>query len=363
MVTRRQFVVGSVGLIGGKVFASPKIIDVLGNVIALDALPRRIVLLDATDMMTMAALEENSEDKVVGWASADRLDLGDKTEYFSKTIPEVGKLSPNTLSIEAIVALKPDLVVASAYMLPPNGSSAIVKKLLQFSIPVAWTSGYDNALPPEKLLRKSLSFWGAVLGREQRADQLIKLSLSHLKAVKNCIKGQKKPRVYMEIMTSFNDCCWAAGNAFWGDLFAVAGGDLIKGSNGWGGKLSKEGLIDANPEVFIATGSRFAPEMQPEIGPGFTDLEKTYRGLEKAAQRSALKNTAAVKDKRVHCIWSGLALSPMLTPVLAQCLAKWQHPEACKNIDPTATMAVINEFYAKPLDGHLWASLSESGKN
>lgn len=359
MVTRRKFVAGSIALLAQPAFSSVSIVDVLGNPIVLNTHPKRIILLDATDILTMAALMENPEDLVVGWASADRLDLGDKALFFKKEIPEVGKLSPDTLSIESIIALQPDLLVASAYMLPPEQSASLVQKLAQFSIPVAWTSGHENALSPQESLVKSVSFWGAILGKKARADNIIGLGLSRFEAVRKCTYQQQNPRVFMEIMTMFDDCCWSAGRAFWGPLFDLVGGDLIAGSDGWGAKLSKEGLIFKDPEVFIATGSRFAPNMQPEIGPGLTRPEQSYQSLKRAASRDALRGTTAIQNNKIYAIWSGLATSPMLVPILAECLAQWLHPKACNALSPKQTLQAINKFYAKPLEGYLWLSLSD----
>ncbi len=159
-------------------------------------------------------------------------------------------------------------------------------------------------------------------------------------------------------MSTYDDCCWAAGSAFWGPLFDMAGGDLLAGSDGWGRKLSDEGLITLKPEVYIATGGSFAPQLQPAIGPGL-DPEAGRRGLAKLAARPALAQTPAVRHGRVHGVWSGLITSPILVPVLTECLATWEQPAGCAELDPVATMDKINAFLSEPLPGPLWLSLEE----
>ncbi|MBD9528590.1 ABC transporter substrate-binding protein [Paracoccus sp. PAR01] len=360
MVTRRT-VLG----LGTALVAAPRFVwaggiqatDVLGNAISLPKAPERIILLDATDLLTMAALLPDPGARVVGMASAARLDLGLLTPKFVGQIPEVGQLSPDTVSVEGIIGLKPDLVVASAYMLPPEGS-LLVQHLQAAGIPVAWTSGHDGALPAAEQLTRAMGFWGAVLQRQDRAAELTRFGLSRLDAVRACAQGADRPRVYMEIMSTFDDCCWSAGRAFWGDLIGMAGGDLIASSDGWSAKLSTEGLLAQQPQVYVATGAGFAPDMQPGIGPGL-DPAKGREGLRRAAMCPAIAGSAALRDGRVHGIWSGLITSPLLVPVLAECLGKWLQPGSCAALDPEKTLAALNAYLVHPLPGPLWLSLGD----
>lgn len=359
MVTRRQMLAGVAALALPSVLRAQGVAtqDVLGNPLALDALPQRIVLLDATDVLALSALLPDPLERVVGWASLARLDLGAETSLKAADLPEVGKLSPDTLSAEAILGLAPDLVVASAYMLPPGVPSPLLALLEQAGIPVVWTSGHDAALPPEQSLRMAMAFWGAVLGQEARATEIAEFGLSRFAAVRACATGPR-PRTYMEIMSTYDECCWAAGRAFWGPLFDMAGGELLAGSDGWGGQLSEEGLAALQPEVYIATGGSYAPQLQPAIGPGL-DPAEGRRGLARLADRAALKQTPAVLKGRVHGIWSGLITSPLLVPILAECLGRWLHPGGCAGLDPQATLDRLNTFLSHPLNGPLWLSPDE----
>lgn len=335
-----------------------KITDVLGNTIEISGIPKRILLLDATDYFSVSALIPDPFERIIGWASAVRLDLGATSILEGVEIPQVGSLSPDTLSLEAIVALRPDLVVASNYMLP-HGGSAIKTTLGRLSIPVAWTSGYDDALPPDVKLARAMNFWGSILDRQDRAQRFMKQAFTRYNAIRACPVPDHQPRTYMEIQTTYDHCCWAAGRAFFGELFAMAGGDLLAGSDGWGAEISEEGLISLDPEVYIATGGNFAPAHQPAIGPGL-DVEMGRRGLARAADRTALRNTTAVQNKRVHGIWNGLISSPLLTPILAEYLAQWLHPERCASLDPKATLESINTFLSRPIPGPLGLSLEGS---
>ena len=331
------------------------VVDVLGREVTLSAQPQRIVLLDGSDLFTVAALLPDPADRVVGWASAARLDLGAKAGLLGADFPEVGRISPETVSVEAILALNPDLVVSSAYMLPPEGS-VLAEHFAQAGIPVAWSSGHDRAFGPQEKLRRAMGFWGAVLGQEARAAELAAWGAAHFARLATRSLPQQLPRVYMEVMTTYDSCCWAAGQSFWSDLFALAGGDLMTEAAGWSQQLSAEGLLALNPEVYIATGGNFAPARQPGIAPGL-DTEAARAGLKQAAARQGLVHTDAVRTGRVHGIWSGLISSPLLLVVLTECLARWLHPGQAADIDPAATLAELNTYFPAPLPGPMWVTI------
>ncbi|WP_428929485.1 ABC transporter substrate-binding protein [Marinibacterium sp. SX1] len=360
MVTRRHLLAG-----GAAALALPSVLrargvetqDVLGRPVVLDDRPQRIVLLDAPDVIAMSALLPDPLARVVGWAGAPRLDFGPPSPLKPADMPEVGKLSPDTLSAEAILGLAPDLVVASAYMLPPGVPSPLMDHLAAAGIPVAWTSGHDAALPPETSLSLSMAFWGAVLGQEARAAEIAGFGLSRFAAVRACAEGPR-PRCYMEIMSTYDECCWAAGQAFWGPLIDMAGGTLLAGGDGWGGQLSPESLAALQPQVYVATGGSHAPQLQPAIGPGL-DPVQGRAGLARLAARPALRETPAVRSGRVHGIWSGLITSPLLVPILAECLGTWLRPGPCAELSPQATLDRLNTYLSHPLNGPLWLSPDE----
>ncbi|MCH6088501.1 hypothetical protein MMA27_24565, partial [Salmonella enterica] len=84
----------------------------------LPAAPRRIVLLEARDILTMALLHPDPASLVVGWAAADRIDSEALQARFERKRPiaVIGKQAPTTISLEGIVNLAPDLVVTSSFM-------------------------------------------------------------------------------------------------------------------------------------------------------------------------------------------------------------------------------------------------------
>lgn len=91
-----------------------------GREVRLPALPKRIVLLEAHDLLTMSLLHRDPASLVVGWAAVDRLDSGELQTILlnGHSVSTVGTLSPDTLSLEGLIALSPDLIVTTAFMTP-----------------------------------------------------------------------------------------------------------------------------------------------------------------------------------------------------------------------------------------------------
>ncbi|MCC3263531.1 iron ABC transporter substrate-binding protein, partial [Paenibacillus polymyxa] len=72
----------------------------------------------------------------------------------------------------------------------------------------------------------------------------------------------QRPRVFVEMLAGvWPACCHTTGNGSFGDLLEAAGGvnvaaPVLPGAIGDG---SLEFVIDAKPDVYIATGSRSEP--------------------------------------------------------------------------------------------------------
>ncbi|WLS04948.1 hypothetical protein [Shinella oryzae] len=70
------------------------------------------------------------------------------------------------------------------------------------------------------------------------------------------MSGAKPVTTYLEVQSTVKDCCWAAGRKNWGELLALAGGQLLSGvSAPWFEKLSLEYLLATPHEVYIASGA------------------------------------------------------------------------------------------------------------
>ncbi|WP_245578868.1 ABC transporter substrate-binding protein [Inquilinus limosus] len=335
--------------------------------VRLPALPKRIVLLEARDIISMALLHPDPASLVVGWAATDRIDSDLLQERFEqgRRIAVAGKQSSDTISIEGVMSLRPDLVVANAYMAPQGGQSLLVEQLERFGVPVIFSdiSSNDETGQPRRSarladVRQHMRMWGEVLGAQSKAHAFIELFDEHAGRVAARVAGAAPVATYLEIQSTVDDCCWAAGNRIWGELLALAGGKVLPGVTApWFQKLQLEDLLVTPQEVYIASGGSWASNGRPAIGPGL-DPAEARKGLQRLTERTGFDQLPSVRNRRVHGIWTGLIAVPPLNLLFLEVAAKWLHPDRCGDIDPAVTLAEINtRFLATPIDGPLWVSL------
>lgn len=376
--TRRRLIRGmgalTAGLagIGLPVLAAPKpgieTVDALGRRISLPAPPRRIVLLEAGDILSMSMLEAHPGERIVGWAAPARIDSAWLRRTHDHGIAIVGGLTPDTLSHEAILALAPDLVVGTAFMLPGRADDMLTRRLERAGIPVAFSGARSNAgaRPGSRkadtdTMEHAMRFWGAVLGQQEKAERFIAFCAGQRAGVAaRLARARAAPvKTYLENVSTYDDCCWAAGTEIWGELLRMAGGTGLDaaGRNPWYTRLSEEQLINEQPQVYIATGGDFGSKTRMSIGPGL-DAQAARQGLMRLAGRPGLDALPAVAHGRVFGIWTGLITSSALNSLFVEVTAKWLHPDLFHDVDPAASLAALNAaFPSQPLPGPLWVSL------
>jgi iron complex transport system substrate-binding protein len=372
--TRRSVLGMTAALIAQPSFArtrdSLSVVDMLGRTVTLPRTPRRIVLLEGRDMLTMALFHPRPAELVVGWAAADRFDSDLLREGFEmsagRPIAVVGKQAADTLSLEGILSLEPDLVIASAFMAPGGNPQAAVDRLGQLGIPLVFSDASSNTAsdaatwhPPRQTLPGLMRMWGGLLDAPVRAEEIVAFIETRFRALDRCLAGTERVKTFLEVMSLYDECCWAAGTRIWGELLSDAGGRSLDGLDApWTARLSTEHLIAQEPKVYIATGGGYASAMRPAIGPGL-DAQAGRGGLRRLIERTGFASLPAVRERRVHGIWTGLITVPLLNIVFVELAAKWLHPEACSEFDPAATLAEINRrFLFQPLPGPLWANLT-----
>ncbi|KJF71197.1 ABC transporter substrate-binding protein [Agrobacterium arsenijevicii] len=341
--------------------------DMAGREVLLPALPKRIVLLEAHDLLTMSLLHPDPASLVVGWAAVDRLDseMLQTRLLNGHAISMVGRLSPDTLSLEGLIGLSPDLIVTTAFMTPQGKDDGLLQKLTEFGIPVVFSDASSNTTDGEPLvgqvdaMKASLRMWGRLLGAAEKAEAFISFFERELAGIATRVSGQEPVTTYLEVQSTLDDCCWAAGRKVWGELLALAGGQPLPGVTApWFEKLSLEYLLATPQDVYIASGGGWTSGGRPPIGPGI-DPELGRQGLQRLIEgRPSFEHLPSVRAKRVYGIWTGLITNLPLNILFVVQTAKWLHPERCEDLDPTIILDTINrDFAAFPLEGTLWASI------
>lgn len=372
-ITRRRFClsVAAAGVLPGIRTAGAQqpipVTDMAGREVRLPALPKRIVLLEAHDLLTMSFLHPDPASLVVGWAAVDRLDSEVLQTHLlnGHSVSMVGKLSPDTLSLEGLIGLSPDLIVTTAFMTPQGDGNFLLQRLKELGIPVVFSDASSNMVDeqgiagPVDAMKASLRMWGSLLSASEKAEAFIAFFERELTGIGARIAGEKPVTTYLEVQSTLDDCCWAAGRKVWGELLALAGGQPLPGVTApWFEKLSLEYLLATPQDAYIASGGGWASGNRPAIGPGI-DPELGQQGLQRLIDgRTGFEHLSSVRARRVYGIWTGLITNQPLNILFVAQTAKWLHPERCADLDPAAILDTINrDFAAFPIEGPLWATI------
>jgi iron complex transport system substrate-binding protein len=353
----------ALGLLGPAPTARAEIsaTDVTGRQIVLKEPARRILIDDGRYLIALSLIHPDPVSVLAAWPrDINRIGPAVYAQYAEK-FPALETLkvtasSAGNFSVEQVLAAEPDLAVFSLTSRP---SSEQIAQVEAAGIPVAIIDFFDQ---PLENLETSLRFLGAVTGHGEQAEAFIAFREEKMEGIKAKLAsdGAPKPRVFLEPHAArTEECCASPGKGNIGNYIELAGGQNIGSAviPGVTGTLNLEYVIEADPDVYIATGG---PHMEGTngllIGPGYD--EATVLGtLRRVATRNGISELKAVREGRVHGIAHQLLNSP-LDILTIEALAKWIRPDLFADIDLDATRNEINRrFLAVPLAGINWIDL------
>lgn len=263
--------------------------DDLGRTVTLNREPRRIIAMLPSHTETLIAI-----------GAGDKLVAVDRFSNFPKNVtdklPKVGSAyQPN---LEAILALKPDLVLADE-----SAGSRLTEKLAAAGLTV-----YGGTAQTYNEVFQKISVLGKLTNHEAGALRLITSMRAELNALQKSVVGLPKVSTYYEVDPS----PYSVGpNSFIGTLIAKAGGQTIVPARlGDFPKLDPELIVKANPQVMV----------------GLT--------LEDARKRPGWQNLQAVRAGRVFQPTpeerDALSRPGPRLPDALRTLIRFLHPEALK---------------------------------
>nr|WP_245297262.1 ABC transporter substrate-binding protein [Rhizobium oryziradicis] len=335
-----------------------EITDVAGRTVTLDLPAKRVLVGEARQIHTIAALAgSHTFDTIVGWRDDFLTKDPDSYQAYVERFPKIADLPrfgyvPNgSFSLEAAIALHPDVLTLNIEAKTAAEESGLEEKAAAAGIQVVYV---DFRVDPDKNTENSITILGKIFGDEDKAQELIAYRRAQITRVTDrlaAVKDLKRPLVYMERAPG-NDaeggCCRTFGPANFGEMVEKAGGhnigsDVIKTTFG---SLSIEQLIAVNPDQIIATGSNWAAESKTNrfvhVGRG-ADPIKAREKLQTLMERTGFEGLKAVQEGNVHAVWHQFYGAPYeFVPI--QQFAKWFHPELFKDLDPQQT---FREFHEK----------------
>ncbi len=255
------------------------------------ALPHRIVALTSAAVDTLADLDEL--DRVVGVEEDCTVD-GVEGKVRIRNDDHAGPARP--LNVEAVLALRPDAVIAKASLKPALGGRGLR---------VMWTPDRTGLGVVPDLVRRI----GELVGAEDRAEALIRRLKSRVTAMEAATAGLPRVRVYFEDGAPGRT---AGDGTVINDMIRVAGGTNIAGAQPLPHPvMNQEAIVAADPEVIVLSPWSVSPE--------------------ELAKRPGWGSISAVRSGRVHKIPFDrrrlMYSSPHCIDGCEALLLPWIHPE------------------------------------
>ena len=254
-----------------------KVVDSLKREVMIPKHPRRVVMLNASNLELFCAV--GGAEFTVGKPTSPA--LSERIRLDTQKAAEVGVIhSPN---IEKILELKPDLVVG--VNVPFHNS--LIPILADANIPL-----YVRALDTYEEVVETLAFYGQLTNQPKKAQEQIDAVKGKYQQALTLATGKQAPKnlIIWGSTESFN---MATSQSFVGDLVKRLGGNNIadhaEGGKGSYVPLSMEYVAKENPEViFLVTHS--------------SDEKVAQKFQNELAKHPAWQGMRAVKNQRVHIL-------------------------------------------------------------
>ncbi|MFP4157832.1 MAG: ABC transporter substrate-binding protein [Opitutales bacterium] len=351
--------------------AEIRVTDLRGKEIVLAQPAQRIILGEGRFLAALGVLDDAPLGRVAGMMGEFKRYDPDSFAQWAAHFPElpevplIGAASADTVSLEKIISLRPDLAV---FGLSGHGPTAEAERVLQVlekaGIPVACIDFRDQ---PIRNTPRSIRVLGALLGQSERAEAFAQFYEEALAEVLEPLAAAEvdAPSVFLHSHVGLSDGEWRSmGDALMGRFISTAGGDNIATSilPGPAGTISSEFLFSHQPDLYIGTsiGAAAYRERFPAriiLGAGVSPA-MAQASFRRATEGKRVGQLQAVREGRAFAIWHHFYNSP-LNIAAVQAMAKWLHPELFAELDPEATLAELFErFQPVDLDGTYWIQLS-----
>ncbi|MBW2057255.1 MAG: cobalamin-binding protein [Deltaproteobacteria bacterium] len=266
--------------------------DALGRAVTIAYPPERIVSLAPAITETLFAL--GLKDEIAGVTRFSNFPPAAVEK------PRVG--SYVNLNIEAIVSLKPDLILATA-----AGNPQIQARKLQdmgFPVYVVYPKDTDGVLATIRRIAE-------IVGRSERGGAIVRDMRERIERISHRVRGLNRPRVFFQI--GRDPIFTVSRGSFADNLISLAGGDNIaKDARIPYPSYNLEEVILKAPEVIIVSSMYVDTDHS-----GWLEEWKRWDVL------------PAVKDNRLYTIDSDLVDRPSVRIVVGlEKMARMIHPEA-----------------------------------
>ncbi len=235
------------------------------------------------EVNTIISTAPSNTEILVALGLADKLVAVDKysedVEGIKKNLPKIDFTNPDA---EAIIALNPDIVIASGHN--KAGSEDPFALIKEAGIPVAYIpSSYSI-----DGIYGDIEFIANLTGREKEGKELVNSMKEEVEAIKNIANTiTDKKKVYFEI--GVGTALYTFGNeTFLNEMIETIGAKNIFGEENSWITVTPEAVIDANPDVILVNS------------PG--ENEAGLNAVEDVLSREGWDTITAVKEGKVYKI-------------------------------------------------------------
>ena len=239
--------------------------DRLGRPVTLATAPQRVVSLAPSN--TELAFAVGAGGRLVGVTTYCNFPAA------AAALPKIGGFAARTISLEAIVALKPDLVLAG-----DRNQRTVIDALERAGVPVAsvqprnWTE-----------IAETMGLLGRIFGTEAEATRLVEAAHARLQAIAARIASiptERRVRVYWEV---FDEPLMSAGpHSLIGEALERAGGaNVFADVREDYPQVSVEAVIARDPQVIIGPASMRQRALTPaalRARPGWAAITAVREG-------------------------------------------------------------------------------------
>ena len=298
------------------------ITDSAGREVSIPEPVKGIIVLNTDAAEAVSAL--GASDLIVGLAEGI---LADYEFQSLKERPSIGTW--NDLDFEKIGEIGSKVngtgTIVLGYVYPgrPNGVEAVAKSLEPFDGIVALGLDFYK----EENLSREMRLLGTILGREDRAEEIIDWHDQNVAEVEQAVADLDRPRVFIEGSSrGLGDITTFGGSSASGMLLEEAGGFNVMEEDEAYPKVEWEWVVSQDPEIIINTdylkSSDGLPGWSLNSSSGVLALEEMRNEI---LSRPGARNISAVKNNRVYIV-SAQSLFGLDSVAGLQRLAEVLHP-------------------------------------
>lgn len=168
--------------------------------------------------------------------------------------------SVTQVSIEKILDLRPDLVLATSLM-----EARAVRRLRRLGMAVAV---FDEPVSFGQMNRQFTEL-GRIVGKEDRGRKIVRVTEQRVARMREKAEGLEKPKVFIQIGS--RPLFTATRHSFLNDMVELAGATNIA-AGAKTGFCSREEVLARDPDVILITGMGIVPENEKKVWQRFKAL-------------------------------------------------------------------------------------------